>query len=162
MWWTWLVVAVLAAIGEIVTFDLFLASVAAAAVITAVIAIVLQVVILQVAVFAGLSLVGIGFVRPAIKHALGIESASHLTGAVPQSHLAGRRGVVTRAIDAAGGQIRIGVGEFWSARAYDPSDTIPVGTPVEVVLVDGLTALVERVEQSALPADTDVLSQKGS
>jgi membrane protein implicated in regulation of membrane protease activity len=162
MWWTWLVVAVLAAIGEIVTFDLFLASVAAAAVITAVLAVLIPIVIIQVAAFAGLSLVGIAFVRPAIKHALGIESVTHLTGAVPQSYLAGRRGVVTQAVDGSGGQIRIGQGEFWSARSYDPSDTIPVSTPVEVVLVDGLTALVERVAPPILAADTDVVSQKGS
>lgn len=154
--WIWLVVAVLAAIGEILTFDLFLASVSAAAIITAVLALILPVVILQVAIFAGISLVGIGFVRPAIKHALGIESATHFTGAVPQSHIAGRRGVVTRPVDGTGGQIRIGQGEFWSARAYDPDETIPVGATVDVIVVDGLTALVEPVAPSALPVNTDV------
>jgi membrane protein implicated in regulation of membrane protease activity len=53
--------------------------------------------------------------------------------------------VVTRRVDANGGQIRIGEGEFWSARAFDPADVMEPGAPVEVVLVDGLTALVSPV-----------------
>jgi membrane protein implicated in regulation of membrane protease activity len=56
----------------------------------------------------------------------------------------GRRGVVTQTVDGAGGQIRIGHGAFWTARTFDPSDTIPVGESVEVLLVEGgITAIVE-------------------
>jgi len=39
------------------------------------------------------------------------------------------------------GRIRIG-GEEWSSRAYDESLVIPVGTKVDVMQIDGATALV--------------------
>lgn len=140
----WLVVAVLALIGEVLSFDLFLASVAAAAIVTAGLAGVLSGT-LQVVVFAGLSLTGIAFVRPAIKQALGIESRQRDGGAAVNSRLVGRRGVVTRAIDCDVGQIRVGEGEFWTARAFDPAQTISPGTEVDVLLVDALTAVVAPI-----------------
>jgi membrane protein implicated in regulation of membrane protease activity len=58
--------------------------------------------------------------------------------------LAGRRAVVTIAIDndAATGQIRVGT-EYWTARTLDDdADPIPVGARVEVVDVAGVTARV--------------------
>src|SRR5438309_1109855 len=117
--WIWLVVAVVAAIGELLSYDLFLGAVAAAALITGVLAVPIHVVALQVVVFAGLSLVGIAFVRPVVKRMLGIEGLAHDPGALPQTHLHGRRAVVTELVDASGGQIRIGEGEFWTARPFD-------------------------------------------
>lgn len=145
--WIWLAVAVLAAIGEVLSFDLFLASVAVAAVIVAVLALILPLV-LQLSVFAGLSLVGIGFIRPAVKRMLGIEAA-HDTGALANSNVAGRRGIVTLAVDGNGGQIRIGEGEFWTARSFDPAVVLAPGETAEVLFVDGLTALVEPVARPA-------------
>ncbi len=145
MWWVWLTVAVLAAIGEVLTFDLFLACVAAAAVIVAVLAVLFVPAALQVGAFAALSLGGIVFVRPALKHALGIESRHEDTHALGHSSIIGRRAIVTRTVDGSGGQVRIGEGEFWSARSFDPDETVAVGESVEVLLVDGLTVLVEHV-----------------
>jgi membrane protein implicated in regulation of membrane protease activity len=141
--WMWLALAVIAAIGEVLTFDLFLASVAAAALVVAVVALVLPPVF-QVSLFAALSLVGTAFIRPAIKRALGIEAASD-PGMRSHPSVVGRRATVTHAVDAHGGQIRIGDGEFWTARSFDLTETIVAGETVNVVLVDGLTALVESV-----------------
>lgn len=164
--WIWLVVAVLAAIGEALTYDLFLASVAVAAVITAVVSVIVPFAALQVGVFAALSLVGIFFVRPAVKHSLGIDSLAQIATAVRHPHVVGRRAVVTHRVDAAGGQIRIGQGEFWTARPYEPGETIEVGEPVEIVLVEGITALVERaappaLESSAGATNASAPSEKG-
>ena len=62
--------------------------------------------------------------------------------------LVGRRGVVTHAITAAAGrgQIRVGT-EFWSARPYIESGDIPEGETVEVLSIEGVTALVMPLDR---------------
>jgi membrane protein implicated in regulation of membrane protease activity len=160
--WIWLVVALLAAVGEMLTTGLFLALVAVAAAITALVALVLPVALAQVLIFAGLSLGGIAFIRPALVRAVGIDALTHSTGQVSQTRIVGRRATVTRTVDAEGGQVRIGEGEFWSARAYDPNDLIPVGAKVDIMTVDGLTALVTPVVPLPLEEDSHVISQKGT
>jgi|SRR5947209_7727925 len=142
----WLIVAAVAAIGEVLTTGLFLATVAVAAVATAVLSLALPGgIAVQLGVFSGLSLAGIGGLRPLVVRALDLET--HIPDAEPMRHpyVVGRRAAVTRAVDAHGGQIRIGESEFWSARAYDPADMMPVGATVEVMVVDGLTALVAPI-----------------
>lgn len=161
LWALWLVVALAAAIGEMVSMTLFLAVVAMAAVVAAILAVVLPAAIgVQIVVFAALALVGIAVFRPVLVNALGVSGATHISGPVSQTHIVNRRAIVTRSVDSAGGQIRIGEGEFWSARAFEPSDVLSPGTKVEVVLVDGLTALVIPVTQHALESQASV--QKGT
>lgn len=150
----WLIVATLAAIGEVLTTGLFLATVAVAAVATAVLSLVLPGgVAVQLGVFSGLSLAGIGGLRPLLVRTLGLET--YIPDAEPMRHpyVVGRRAVVTRTVDSHGGQVRIGEGEFWSARAYDPADVMKVGDFVEVMVVDGLTALVAPIVALPGPAD---------
>lgn len=167
--WFWLVVALLAGVGEVLTTGLFLAIVAVAAVLAAIVALVLPVVLVQVALFAGASLAGIAFLRPVLIRALGTDSGAH-SARLPQSQLVGRRATVTRTVDSAGGQVRIGDGEFWSARAYDPDDLIPVGAPAEIMVIDGLTALVSPVvpltleddAPATLRADSQLPTEKGA
>jgi membrane protein implicated in regulation of membrane protease activity len=48
---------------------------------------------------------------------------------------------VVEQVDAHGGRVKIG-GEVWSARAYVSSQVIPPGVDVDVVILDGVTALV--------------------
>jgi membrane protein implicated in regulation of membrane protease activity len=55
--------------------------------------------------------------------------------------LVGGRAIVLERVDANGGQVRIG-GEVWTARAYDEDDAFEPGTRVEVMKIDGATALV--------------------
>ena len=58
--------------------------------------------------------------------------------------LVGRRGVVTKPVPADGGtgQVRLGA-DYWSARAYfEDAPAIPEGTRVEVMKVEGVTAIV--------------------
>jgi membrane protein implicated in regulation of membrane protease activity len=157
--WLWLVVALLAAVGEVLTTSLFLAIVALAAVITAIVALILPFTLVQVALFAGMSLGGIAFIRPALVRSFGIDSLSNSSGRVTQSQIVGRRATVTRTVDSAGGQVRIGDGEFWSARSYDPDDLIPVGASAEIMVVDGLTALVSPVVPITLEDDSTLMLQ---
>jgi membrane protein implicated in regulation of membrane protease activity len=146
-WILWILLAIVAAIGEVMGTGLFLASIAVAALATALVAVLGISVVFQVLAFVGFSLVGIAIFRPIVVHALGINVADQLTGTVSHPHLAGKHAVVTQTVDANGGQIRIGEGEFWSARPYDANLQFPPGTHVDIVLVDGVTALVEQSQQ---------------
>src|ERR671935_72717 len=55
--------------------------------------------------------------------------------------LVGARGVAVERIDAHGGRVKIG-GEIWTARAFDEAQVIEPGARVEIVKIEGATALV--------------------
>ena len=55
--------------------------------------------------------------------------------------LIGRRAEVVREVTATHGLIKLS-GEEWSARAYDESLVIPVGALVDVMEIEGATAVV--------------------
>ena len=61
------------------------------------------------------------------------------------SALVGRSAKVIEEVSDDHGQVRIG-GELWSARAYDESRVIPVGSTVDVFAIEGATALVHPRE----------------
>ena len=156
LFWIWVIVAIVAGIVELLGTDLFLAAVAVAAGITAVTALALPL-LLQLPIFAVVSLLGIAVVRPPVKRALGIHEPQEISGPIHQSQIEGRRGIVTQKVTGGGGQIRIGQGDFWSARSFDPDQEIEVGTPVDVLLVDGITALVAPTGAPALQSDPRVV-----
>jgi len=95
----------------------------------------------QVAAFAVATAAGLGVIRPiAMRH---IKQPPLLrTGT---SALVGRSAKVVAEITDDGGQVRIG-GELWSARSYDESQVIPVGSTVDVFAIEGATALVHPRE----------------
>lgn len=166
----WLIVAIVAAIGEVLTMGLFLAAFAVGAVLTAVAAAVVgpigldttTAVSAEIGLFAVLSLLGVGVFRPVALRALGWRQAEQISGPVSQSHLANKRAEVTQRVDGSGGQIRIGQGEFWSARAFDPNDVMEPGSPVDVVLVDGITALVTPVIRPINEIEDQAAAEKGT
>ena len=51
--------------------------------------------------------------------------------------------IVLEKVDADGGLVKIG-GEVWTARAYDEDHVIEPGTRVEVMVIQGATALVSE------------------
>ena len=53
----------------------------------------------------------------------------------------GRKALVLQRVDVNGGRVRIG-GEEWSARAFMEDQVFEPGTQVEVVKIEGATALV--------------------
>ena len=87
------------------------------------------------------SAAGLGVVRPiAMRH---IKQPPLLrTGT---SALVGRSAKVVEEVTDDGGKVRIG-GELWSARPYDESLVIPVGSTVDVFAIEGATALVHPRE----------------
>jgi membrane protein implicated in regulation of membrane protease activity len=134
----WLILAVLLAIGELLTPGLFfLGPVALAAVGAAVTAGVGAGVVLQLIVFIALSLASLAFLRPIARRHLHMPALTR-TGTAA---LVGKKAVVLQRVDANGGRVRIG-GEEWSARAFFEEQTLEPGARVEVAKIEGATALV--------------------
>ncbi len=140
----WAVVAGLAFAGEILSVSFFLLFFSLGAVVALALA------------FAGLGLVAqaIGFIaatvlsmvvlRPALLNRLSLRGGEPYAG---HRGITGASAVVTETIEAGGkGTVRVGSGEFWTARAMYSGDGIGKGVKVRVLDTDGLTALVEPVE----------------
>jgi membrane protein implicated in regulation of membrane protease activity len=137
MWLAWLVVAVLFGVAEFFTLTLALGLLAAAATVAAVVAGAGAPVLVQVAAFAVTGSAGLLVVRPiAMRHMSQPSLVRDGTDA-----LVGRQAVVTREVTDECGLIRLS-GEEWSARSYDEQQVIPVGAKVDVMEIDGATALV--------------------
>ncbi|MDG5803030.1 NfeD family protein [Streptomyces ossamyceticus] len=94
-------------------------------------------VVLQVVVFAAVSVALIAVVRPvAARHRAGRPELA--TGI---DALKGKQAVVLERVDGSGGRIKLG-GEIWSARSLDSQLTFEVGQEVDVVEIEGATAIV--------------------
>ncbi|MET9850573.1 NfeD family protein [Streptomyces ossamyceticus] len=94
-------------------------------------------VVLQVVVFAVVSVALIAVVRPvAARHRAGRPELA--TGI---DALKGKHAVVLERVDGSGGRIKLG-GEIWSARSLDSQLTFEVGQEVDVVEIEGATAIV--------------------
>jgi membrane protein implicated in regulation of membrane protease activity len=140
-WWLWALLGVLALVGESISMAVFLLNVAIAAFLAAALSLMNISVAAQVGVFLVVSILLIGLARPRLIGALmGRVATRDLTN---QGSMAGRVATVTQAVTADGGTIRVGVGEFWTARANAPASHIEVGSRVHVTHVDGLTAYVD-------------------
>jgi membrane protein implicated in regulation of membrane protease activity len=137
-WLIWAIAAVLLSVGEIFTPGMFfLGPVALAAVAAAVVALLGVGVALQLVVFIAGSAATVAFLRPIARRHLHMPAPLR-TGTAA---LEGTKAVVLQRVDANGGRVRIG-GEEWSARAYMEDQVLEPGTRVEVVKIDGATALV--------------------
>ena len=134
----WLIAAVLLAIGELLTPGLFfLGPVALAAVGAAVTAGIGGGIVLELIVFIAVSVASLALLRPIARRHIHMPAALR-TGAAA---LEGTKAVVLQRVDANGGRVRIG-GEEWSARAYMEDGVYEPGARVEVVKIEGATALV--------------------
>jgi membrane protein implicated in regulation of membrane protease activity len=91
----------------------------------------------QVLVFVAVSVALIAVVRPiAARH-----SAQRPQLATGVDALKGKQAVVLERVDGSGGRIKL-AGEVWSARALDTDRTYDVGQEVDVVDIEGATAIV--------------------
>ncbi len=137
-WLIWVVVAVALAIGEVLTPGLFfLGPVALAAAVAAVAALLGAGAIGSFLVFLVCSLASLALLRPLARRHIRMPAISR-TGT---DALVGRKGVVTRQVDSVGGRVRIG-GEEWSARSYLDGEVFPEGQTVDIIQIEGVTALV--------------------
>jgi len=137
-WLAWAIAALLLAVGEIFTPGLFfLGPIAIAAVAAALVSLAVSAVWLQLLVFAGAALASLALLRPIARAHLRMPPALRTGTAALQ----GARALVLQRVDKHGGRVKIG-GEEWSARAYMPDQVLEPGTEVEVVKIEGATALV--------------------
>ena len=137
-WVIWAIAALGLAVGEIFTPGLFfLGPVALAAVAAAIVAALGAGAIVQLIVFIVGSLASVAFIRPIARAHLRVPSQLR-TGTAA---LTGAKAVVLQRVDADGGRVKIG-GEEWSARSYMEGQVFEPGARVEVVKIEGATALV--------------------
>jgi membrane protein implicated in regulation of membrane protease activity len=136
-WVWWMIAAGFLAVGEIATLGFFLGPIAVAAALAAIVAVAGAGLAAQWIVFIAASLGSLLVLRPIARRHLKTP-ASLRTGTAA---LVGGRAIVLERVDANGGQVKLG-GEVWSARAYDEDDAFEPGARVEVMKIDGATALV--------------------
>src|SRR5579884_196568 len=136
-WLGWGIAAVLLAIGEVLTPGLFFLGPVALAAGAAAVAAVFAGAIVSVIVFIVAALLSLAVLRPIARSHIRMPALSR-TGT---DALVGRKAVVTRQVSAAGGRVRIG-GEEWSARSYLDGEIYAEGATVDVVRIEGATALV--------------------
>ncbi|WP_155054106.1 NfeD family protein [Streptomyces blattellae] len=93
--------------------------------------------VIQVAVFAVVSTALIAVVRPiAARH-----RAQRPQLATGVDALKGKQAVVLERVDRSGGRIKL-AGEVWSARSLDTDRVYEVGEEVDVVDIEGATAII--------------------
>jgi membrane protein implicated in regulation of membrane protease activity len=135
----WIVLAAVLGVAEIFTLTASLGLLAIAALAAAGAAALGLGPFAQFAVFAAVSVAGLVGVRPLVKRQLRPRyGPQHRFGVAA---LVGRQARVVQEVTGHAGRVRIG-GEEWSARAYDETLVIPPGTTVDVIEIEGATALV--------------------
>ena len=136
-WVWWMIAAGVFAIGEIATLGFFLGPIAIAAITAAIVALVGGGLAAQWIVFIAVSLASLLVLRPIARRHL--RTPSQLRSGT--AALVGRSAVVLERVDRDGGQVKL-AGEVWSARSYDDDEAFEPGARVEVLKIDGATALV--------------------
>lgn len=138
-WIVWLIIAVLFAVGEVLTMGFFLAPFAAGALAAALVA----------ALGGGFVAAGIAFLAVSSVAFLGLRPIAKRHMKLPAqlrtgtAALVGKTGTVVETITVDAGCVRID-GEVWTARPYDEDETYEPGQRVHVLQIRGATALVSE------------------
>ena len=136
-WIAWLIAAVALGVAEFFTLSLAFGLLAAAALVAAVVAGIGGGLLAQVLAFAIAGGVGLVIVRPIARrqmtHPPLVREGSYA--------LVGKKALVVEEVTGAQGLIKL-AGEVWSARALDEDHVIPAGTLVDVMEIEGATAVV--------------------
>jgi membrane protein implicated in regulation of membrane protease activity len=140
-WLVWTIVAAVCAGAEALTLTLILGFVSIAALVSLVVAVSGGPVALQLGAFIAGSIGLVGAARPIAQSHLRTPPALK-TGT---DALIGKRALVLETVDATHGQVKIG-GEIWTARPYVDDQVLAEGTSVDVVKIQGATALVYGTE----------------
>src|ERR671911_115428 len=136
-WVWWMIAAGGLAVGEIFTMGFFLGPIAIAAVLAAIVSLVGGGLAASWLVFITASLASLLVLRPVARRHLRTPPRIR-TGTAA---LVGGPATVLERVDAGGGLVKIG-GDIWTARAYDEDASFEPGARVEVMKIDGATALV--------------------
>jgi membrane protein implicated in regulation of membrane protease activity len=140
----WAVLAALAFAGELLSVSFFLLFFSLGALVGLLMASIGLPPTAQAIGFVAASVLSMAVLRPALVHRISFRASERYER---RDSITGKSGVVTDGIEPGGsGTVRIGSGEFWTARAVYPEQRIESGTRVRVLDTDGITALVEAVE----------------
>jgi membrane protein implicated in regulation of membrane protease activity len=144
VWLIWIILAAALGAAEFFTLTFVLGLLATAALVAALLGAIGLPVAVQVIGFAAASAAGLVLVKPIMDRQLkrGPDVRSGTAA------LVGRSGVVLQEVNGDDGRIKL-QGEEWSARCIDEDLVIPEGAHVDVVEIDGATAVVYPRE--ALP-----------
>jgi membrane protein implicated in regulation of membrane protease activity len=135
-WVWWLVAAAVLGIALVITAMPELGMLAVGAVAAAITWSLGGGIVLQVGAFVVVSVALIAVVRPI---AARNKARPQLSTGVDA--LRGRQAVVLERVDSRGGRVKL-AGEVWSARALEPGRVFETGEEVDVVDIDGATAVV--------------------
>ncbi len=137
LWIAWLIAAAALGVAEAFTLTLAFGLLAAAALVAAIVAGIGGSLLAQVLAFAIAGAAGLLIVRPIARRQM-----THPTPVREGSYaLVGTKAVVIEEVTGTQGLIKLS-GEVWSARALDENHVIPPGTTVDVMEIDGATAIV--------------------
>jgi membrane protein implicated in regulation of membrane protease activity len=136
-WVWWMIAAGGLAVGEIFTMGFFLGPIAIAAILAGIVSLAGGGMVASWVVFIIASLGSLAVLRPIARRHLRTPPRIR-TGTAA---LVGGPATVVERVDANGGCVKIG-GEVWTARAYDEDATFEPGARVEVMQIEGATALV--------------------
>jgi membrane protein implicated in regulation of membrane protease activity len=135
----WIILAAILGVAEIFTLTAALGLLAVAALAAAAVAALGLGELAQFVIFAVVAVAGLVGIRPLVSRQLRPRyGPQHRFGVAA---LVGRQARVVQEVTGQAGRVRIG-GEEWSARAYDESLVIPAGATVDVIEIEGATALV--------------------
>jgi membrane protein implicated in regulation of membrane protease activity len=136
-WIVWLIVAAAFGVAELLTTTFALGIIAVAALVAAGVGGVHAALPFQLLAFVVAAGAGLGFVLPVARRHIK-QPPLLRTGTAA---LVGKTASVLEEVTVHSGRVRIG-GEIWTARPYDESLVIPVGATVDVMQIEGATALV--------------------
>jgi membrane protein implicated in regulation of membrane protease activity len=138
----WIVLAIVLAVAEMFTATLLLIMFSAGAFAAAGAAALGAPMLVQVLVFAIVSALSVGAIRPIIRRH---QRPAVETGDAPfgLEAIEGSTAMVLEEVDSEHGLVKID-GEMWSARSFDGTETYSPGERVRVIKVRGATALVWR------------------
>ena len=143
MWQVWLIISGVFFVMEVITVGFLVFWFAIGALIAAVVSLFTDNIIIQTAVFVITSTLLLFLTKPFVKKISRSDKVQ--TNAYS---IIGKTGTVTRTINDKKhiGQVKIG-SEIWSAKS---SSTIPEGTEVRVLEIDGVKAIVEPIHETVL------------
>lgn len=143
----WLLLALIALGGELLTMSFYLVYEALAGVVAAIVSAFVPSIGVQILAFAVFSILGLTVLRPRTVQLLvrAIRSPTKF-----YSDMAGRIVTVRQEVTEQRGLVDLGGGEFWTARSAVPGTVLEPGTYAEVLYRDGVRLMVEPVEPERL------------
>ncbi|WP_328341370.1 NfeD family protein [Streptomyces violaceus] len=140
-WFVWLLAAAALGAAEFFTLTLVFGLLAGAALVAAVVAGVGIGLLGQLLALGAAAAAGLFIVRPIALRHMEQQPLTH----EGSDALIGKRAEVMQEVTATRGLVKLS-GEEWSARAFDESLVIPVGALVDVMEIEGATAIVYPCE----------------